>query len=349
VYRRIGLVYSDLVQSERWLNGAKPCREAVLLTTIERGTPHLAPMLPTLTVHAARMLEEIGVQFDIASVEEPLPEARLVIWPGQSAGTPELRDALRCHLRNGGSLLAMDAALEGLEDVFGARDVAEKSADRPDETTAVSGCGHVQQTHTGFFRMTAGSGVCREWHGFEHVLTQPTRRILAETGQPVLAERLSLASEVPPCAGREVVGPIMVRNGRVIYSAVSLFAEAMKTGTPFPSAIIHQLCLTLLDQPLVRHSAGPTVAAHLHRSAPGYTLHLVHWALDRWGTQVNTAAAFPRLGPIDVELAIPEPVQAVTLEPSGTPIPYECRNGLCRFTVPGMTIWQIVGIRGTRS
>jgi hypothetical protein len=86
------------------------------------------------------------------------------------------------------------------------------------------------------------------------------------------------------------------------------------------------------------------VAAHLHRSAPGYTLHLVHWALDRWGTQVNTAAAFPRLGPIDVELAIPDPVQAVTLEPSDIPIPYESRNGLCRFTVPVMKIWQIVGI-----
>ena len=150
----------------------------------------------------------------------------------------------------------------------------------------------------------------------------PARLLQADDGVQVLAERLSAASQVPPCVGREKEGAAIIRKGRVIYAAVPLFSEAIQTGTPFPGEVVRELCRALLDQPLLRHSAGSTVAAHLHRSTPGYTLHLVHWALDRWGKQVNSAATFPKLGPINVELALPESVRAVTLEPAGTPIPY---------------------------
>ncbi len=154
VYRRIGLVYRDVLAGERWLDGVTPCREAVLLSEIERGAPHLAPTLPTLTLHAARMLEEIGLQFDITSVDDPLPAARLVIWPGQQPGTPALREALCRHLAAGGSLLAMDAAVAGMEEAIGgyAADLGLADSCR-------------------FFRMTRESGLCADWRGFAHVIT----------------------------------------------------------------------------------------------------------------------------------------------------------------------------------
>ncbi len=345
VYRRIGRVYSELVQCEPWLDGAKPCREAVLLTEIERGSPHIFPMLPALTTQAARLLEESGIQFDIASVEDPLPEMPLVIWPGQKPGSPALLAALRRHLERGGSLLAMDAALCGLEDAMGAREEgAPEDAGRQDADAKTTGCGHVQGSFAGFFRLTPESGFGADWHGFAHLLTHPTRRLCAQAGVTVLAERLSLASVTPPCVGRETLGPAMVRKGRVIYSAASLFAEAMHAGSPFPAEIVAELCAALLGRPLVRHSAGTTVVAHLHRAAPGYALHLVHWAMDRWGKQVNSALRFPQLGPIAVELAIREPVREVTLLPTGKAIAFEQIDGVCRFTVPGLHVWQMVGV-----
>ena len=344
-YRRIGLVYSDVVRCERWLDGATPCREAVLLTEIERGAPHIAPALPQVTVHAARMLEEMSIQFDIAAVEDPLPDARLVIWPGQQPGPPALIEALCRHLDRGGSLLAMGAAFAGLERVIGVHALA--TDDEAATSAGESGdsvCGHGQQQACSFFRMTPAGGVCGDWHEFAHVSTQPACFIRVEEGVHVLAERVSAVSQVPPCVGHETLGPAIVRKGQVVYSAVPLFAEAMHTGTPFPGEVVRRLCYTLLGQPLVRHSAGSTVAAHLHRSAQGYTLHLVHWALDRWGKQVNSAATFPRLGPIEVELTIPGSLRAVTLEPDGTQLPHTCTADGCRFTVPGMKIWQVVGI-----
>lgn len=345
VYRRIGRVYGELVQCERWLNGAKPCHEAVLLTEIERGAPHIFPMLPALTTHAARLLEESGIQFDIASVEDPLPDVRLVIWPGQKPGSPALLAALRHHLDCGGSLLAMDAAVRGLEDVIGAREEGASDGERRQGADMkTTGCGHVQGGSSGFFRMTPESGLVADWHGFAHLLTQPARRLCVQSGAKVLAERLSLASTTPPCEGCETLGPAMVRKGRVIYSAASLFAEAMQNGAPFHGELVAEMCRVLLGRPLVRHSAGTTVAAHLHHSTPGYNLHLVHWALDRWGKQLNAAASFPMLGPINVELAIPEPVREVTLMPEEKSLAFQQADGVCRFTVPGMHVWQMLAL-----
>src|SRR5439155_23959685 len=112
--------------------------------------------------------------------------------------------------------------------------------------------------------------------------------------------------------GREPVGPAIVQRGRAIYSAAPLFAESLQSSSAFLRTLLATLCDRLLPQRLVRHSAGTSVAAHLHRVPQGYALHLVHWAIER--AKFNSVAVAPTLGPIEIELCVPEPVQSVTME-----------------------------------
>jgi hypothetical protein len=92
--------------------------------------------------------------------------------------------------------------------------------------------------------------------------------------------------------------------------------------------------------PLAR---GTTVAAHVQRTADGYALHLVHWAMDRWGAQANSAAHFPRLGPIIVTHRLPRPVTAATHEPAGTPLTLtQADDGACSLTVPALHVWGLI-------
>ncbi len=360
VYRRIGEVYATVEACEPWLADATPCREAILLTEVERGTPHILPTFPATTVHAARLLEELGVQFDVVTIEEALPEAPLVIWPGAHPATPALRARLERHLARGGALLAMDAALEGMEARFGVQaelwtpvvqsDDAHMRVDR----TAPNGhrvAGTPSPEASGpageFFRLTPAL----EADAFPHVITAPSRRLMADAAVEVLAERYAAWCGTPPCPDRRPLGPAIVQRGRAIYSAVPLVAEHQASGTPYPAAVLGRLIDRLLgEERLLRHDAGATVAAHLHRLPQGYALHLLHWALDRWGTKPNPAPGFPPLGPITVTARIPEPVQAITLEPAGTPLPFTQADGVCTVTLPGMRVWQVVGIRlGSRS
>jgi len=325
VYRRIGDAYADLEKSEPWLAGATPVHEAVLLTEVRRGTPEFIPSLPPATLHAARLLEEIGLQFEIATVEEAWPESPLVIWPATTTPSPALQAAMDAHVTNGGSLL-----------ILGEGDANAFAHAGPDAA------GHVNRDagSVSFLRPMPVLGL----GDFAHMVTRPFESLPVGATILVLAERLPSASESPPCAGREVTGAAIAQEGRVIRCAVNLFEQQMELGTPFERELIAALCERLLDRRLVRHNAGSSVAAHLHRLPSGYALHLVHWAMERWDKKINPVAVFPTLGEIRVEVLVNEPVRRVTLEPSGREIPFEEKSGVCTFTVPGMRIWQLVSL-----
>lgn len=357
VYRRLAPVYAEVKQLERWTDGAQPCLEATLLAPVLRGSGKglLFPDIPPATSQTARLLEELGLQFDIATTEDDIPDAGLVIWPGEEPGSPELMQRLQRHVARGGALLAMGAALEspGAEALFGARKLEwtpPASSAVAVTSASVASIGHVGVTGDDaracgpaeqFVRLRAALG----GEAFSQILTRPTRLIEALTGSEVLGDRHAPVSARPPFPAREPAGPMIVRKGRVIYCAADLFAEAAETGSPSPARIVEALCNLLLAAPMVRHSAGDTVVAHLHRTASGgRVLHFVQWALDRWNKQVNPARAFPVLGPIEVTLHAPEGVGDIRLQPQDTPLPFALRNGLCTFTLPRLHVWQVVSV-----
>jgi len=123
-----------------------------------------------------------------------------------------------------------------------------------------------------------------------------------------------------------------------------LFAEAAQSGSAGYRIIINTLLDRLLPERLVRHSGGTSVAAHLHRTKNGYTLHMLHWAIERWDGKINPVAEFPTLGELDISLRIPDGVTSVTLEPQGEQLEFLWEDGVCRFTLPRLHIWQVVGV-----
>jgi hypothetical protein len=308
VYRRLAPIYADLEKADAWLEGAAPVREAVLLSGVERGSPHLHPVLPPATLHAARLLEEIGLQFDVVAEGESIPPCRLVITRGPELERPE-----------GAALLVIAGG--------------DEAKDR-----AVSAAGHLDARGASFYRGVPELGI----GAFTQAASLPVESLPG--GGLVLAERLDSASETPPCPGRRVLGAAIVQQGRTIRSGVRLFDEQASTGSAFPREVVRALCDRLLGRRSVRHNGGTSVAAHLHRVPQGYTLHLLHWAVERWERKINPVAEFPALGPLDVEVAAEGPVARVTLEPAGCELPFEMADGVCRFTVPGWRVWQMVGL-----
>lgn len=352
VYRRIGAVYGDLERCGPWLEMAAPCREALLLTEIERGAPLMRPRIPRMEMNAARVLEEAGIQFDIRSVDEDdLPGVPLIVWPGVKPAGEALGAKLRAHVARGGALLGMDAAAVGLEDVFGVRRLpwAADAEVADGGGKAVSDCGHVR-TETQkegdrgpvnhFVRALPELGL----DGFPRLIACPAPLIEALSGTAILAERVANVGTAPPFPATPV-GPFVVQRGLAIYSAAPLFREAWERGAPGPAELLRALIDRLLPRGRVRHSAGSGVTAHLHTCAAGYSLHLVQWALDRWGCKVNAAAEFPALGPIDVRLRLERAPRRVRLVPQGTSLPFHGNAaGEWVFTVPAMKVWQLVGV-----
>lgn len=343
VYKRIAPLYSTLEQCEKWLIGAKPCREAVLVGDIESGSPQILSRFTSVTEQAARILEELGIQFDIATVEEEWPETKLIILPGESSTSPKLPARLEKYIAEGGSVLAMGKTVNGMEKLFGVK-IRHAITESSQLNIKTDGAGQISTSNTqlgGHFlhlRKELDSVAT-----FYQLIQKEANDITELPGVTVLADRVLPISTTPPCAGKQILGPFIVQNGKVIYSAAPLFNEVAATGADEPERIIGLLCERLLDHRLVKHNGGSSVTANLHFNQYGYSLHLLNWAIGRWDRR-NPTAVFPRLGAIDVEVFSGKPIHSIKLQPSDQLISFTQENGICRFTVPSLHVWQLISL-----
>jgi hypothetical protein len=396
-YRRLAPVYGEVAELEAVLEAATPQTEALLAGSVEAfsGKGLLSPEFTPLTKHAARVLEELGVQFNLATTADPWPETDCIIYLGEEPPTPEVQARLRKHVAEGGALLAMDHAIDGAGELFPAT-VVPWEAPQQQAVDDMGNIGHVgtvgaEADAAGpaghFIRMdpeVAGgrpgspctspshSECCRTGGGsrslptaadsyrlqpteqlaarrpgadFPYLLTLPARILQADDDADVLAWRHLPVGTRPPFASPQADSPLVVQKGRVIYASPNLFAEAVGTGAPQPPTMVDALLRRLIPRRLVEHDAGPSVAAHLHEIPGGRLLHLVHWALDRWDKQINSATTFPVLAEIKVTLRVEEPVESVACLPDGQELEFTQQDDVVSFTLPRLHIWQVVHVQ----
>ncbi len=348
VYQRLRPIYAELAEMELMLEQATPVREALLIGDVRRG-PGSGALFPDFTEdaqHAARLLEEIGLQFDMVTPEDEWPAADLIIWPGQSPGDSTVHEKLKVHLNDGGAVLAMHDAIVGASDLIPARALDwVASNDKPSGDTASIG-------HVGTFVSDAKDcGPAGHFvrlipelqaEPFAYLLRRPCRLIESLAGAKILAHRYLPSCIKPPFPSSQPHADLIVQQERMIYSASNLFAEDAAVGAPQLRIMIRALCDLLLPNRMVQHNAGPSVVAHLHQTDTGALLHLVQWTLDRRDKQVNTATQFPRLGPIEVSVCLDRPFVSAILQPGGQRVELTAQDGIYKFTVPSLHICQRV-------
>lgn len=354
VYRRLAPVYGDVAAIEGLLDQAQPLAEALLVGSVDRAAGHglLAPALTSLTKHAARVLEELGIQFDIATTADPWPETDCIICLGEEPTAPEMLKRLETHCAGGGAVLAMDHAIEGAGDFFPAA-VVPWEAPQTGAVTDMSSIGHVSAvgSDTGdagpagdFIRMPPEFG----GENVPYLLSQPARILQTVEVAEVLAWRHPPVSARPPFASSQADSPLIAQKGRVTYCSPNLFAEAIRSGSPQPGLIVDAMLSRLLPARLVEHDAGPAVAAHLHAVPDGRLLHLVHWSLDRWEKQVNSSTVFPTLADITVSVQVEGNVRHVYCQPQREELSFAQNGNVATFTLPGLHIWKVVHIEVER-
>ncbi len=348
VYRRLASVYGEVEAMEELLDAARPMTEALLLGSVEAfsGKGLLSPEFTPLTKDAVRVLEELEVQFDLATTADPWPKTDCIIYLGEQTTEPEIRALLQAHVEAGGALLGMDHAISGAGELFPAT-IVPWEAPKQAAMDNMSNIGHVSTVGCDAEAAGPAGDFIRlgpEFGGedFPYLLSTPARILQAAEEAGVLAWRHLPVSAKPPFASSVADSPLIVQRGRVIYSSPNLFAEAVGVGSPQPAVMIDALLRRLIPDRLVEHDAGPTVAAHLHDLPGGRLLHLVHWSLDRWETQLNSATTFPTLAEINITLRLDEPVESVVCLPSGNNLVFDQKDGGISFTLPRLHIWQVV-------
>ena len=351
VYDQLGPIFQEAASAEPWLSNNEAAREAVLIGGVEKGAASRTnlPRLSEQTVQAARLLEQHNVQFDVVTGTERPPSAPLWIWCGEGPVTADTLECIRSHLDAGGALLGMGGAIEydlpwgaALESWSAGGTSDAKSSD-----DAADGAGHEATPAHGEIGPAGDFAVADAALGLKGpplVLRQPARLIRAQEDATVLADRYEPTGPKPGFASGRKRGPAIVQQGHVIYSTADLVREQAGNGADMYAQWFYALVDRLLGGRLITHDAGGTVAAHLHRAPHGSVVHLVHWAMDRWGVKPNPAGAFPRLAPFEVLVRVDRPVQRVMVLPAEEPIDFEQDERTCRIMVPGLHVWSMIAI-----
>ncbi|MHC4886324.1 MAG: alpha-amylase family protein [Planctomycetota bacterium] len=348
-YRRIGKAYKPVVALESLLESASPLTELLLVGSVERGNGLLSPEFSPLTKHASRVLEELGLQFDMATLADPWPEADCILLLGEEAVTPEIRERLEAHVAKGGALLALDHAIDGAEALLPAEPVAWEASSEA-AVGNMGSIGHVSSVACDagaagpaghFIRFDAEVG----GEDFPYLVSTPARILRAGEGSTVLAWRHLPVSAKPPFASFDAHSPLVIQRDRVIYCSPNLMAEALEVGSPQPAGMLKAMLSRLIPNVLVEHDAGPTVSAHLHETPEGRLLHLVHWSMDRWEKQVNSSTRFPTLAEITVSICCEAEVKQVRCRIGEGELSFTQKGCHVTFTLPRLHIWEVVELR----
>lgn len=106
MYRQIGKVYASVEAKEPWCLGAKPLAEVGVFTAEEFYATGVAGEIPGASEGAARMLMELGLQFDFIDSTLEFEKYKLLILPDVIPADAVLAEKLSRYIENGGKVIA---------------------------------------------------------------------------------------------------------------------------------------------------------------------------------------------------------------------------------------------------
>jgi hypothetical protein len=353
-YELIGPVYREVAAKEPWCRGAQPVAEIGVFTPEEFTGERLTPQ----TIGAIRMLQECGYQFDILDAQSDLSVYKLLILPDRIPTAPDLAARLGAFVEAGGSLIASFAsgmnaqqtafALPGLGVTLageGGRDAQGK---------LVRGRHFPRGDYLDYLR--PGPQFGRGLPAAEYAMYMRGMRVAADAGAEVLAETVQsyfdrtwqhfCSHRQTPSAG-EVLGPAVVRRGRMIYIAHPIFAQYHQNAPRWCKQLLTNAIDLLLPEPLVRHG-GPSallVSVNAQAAEARWVVHLLYYVPERRGEDFDVIEDVVPLFDLPVAVRTPGPATRVRTVPQGEDVPFTSQDGRTAFTLRRLDGHQMVEIQ----
>lgn len=337
-YELIGSVYQDVEQKEPWCSGAEAVVDIGLLSP-EAFLPAGGERIPPAALGAARLLQELHLQFSVVDAMQDFSAYQLLVLPDLVPVDPPLAVKLEQYLAAGGAvLLSYRSGLtpEGdgfASDNFGVKRVGEAPYS-PDF-------------------LVPGEQFVKGLHSTEYVMYQRGLEVTAAAGTDVLAQVNApyfnrswshFCSHLHTPSSGERAYPAVTRQGRVIYFAHPVFGQYGYNAPPWCKQLVSNAVDLLLPRKLVEVTAPGATLVTLNRqpAQERYVLHLVYAAPERKG-QIDVIEDVVPLFDVPVSIEI-QGVKAVRTVPDAAPLPFESRGDRTEFTVPVVQGHQIVEI-----
>lgn len=340
-YELIGAAYAEVEAKEAWCRGAKPVSEIALVSpeALQKYfAGHRASSNPE--EGAARMLLELGLQFDVVDLDRDLSTYNVVILPDVVTLEGELLHKIEKFLAAGGKLLLSgESGLTTDKSVFAldlGLELVGKSEFNPDYIVPTEAA--PTPPVRGPFVIHGGAINVRADESFE-VLAGRRDTYFNRAWDHFCSHQHTPDSD-------DSAFPAGVSNGRVAYLAHSIFTSYRQLGQPLYRDLVADVLKTLLPRPSVETNLPTAGRASLmvQEEQQRSILHLLFAVPQKrgadstvWGTAQASVEIIEDLYPLrDIECLVrtSQPVRGVKLVPSEQTLDYTLEDGGARFIVP---------------
>jgi hypothetical protein len=341
-YELIGSVYAQIEQKEPWCARAVPLSEIAVLTPEELLPETFEDNLPPPVMGAVRMLQELGMQFDIIDGVDGVKGYKVLIIPDGRRIDAELAAQVDEFVQTGGAVICTgtggltpegtDFALECLGIDY------QGPADYSPEFIVPASVLADGLNETEYVMYLAGTKVqARE--GTE-VVCQAMRPYFNRTWRHFCSHRHA------PSAG-EAVYPAVTRRGNCIYFSHPLFSQYHDNAALWCKKLVKNALMEVLPQPLLAHDGPSSLLATVTEQADErrYVVHLLHYIPERRGTAFDVIEDAIPLHNVTVRLKLDRDIANVALVPRQETLEFTQANGIVTVRAEGVDGHQMLELR----
>ncbi|WP_395095280.1 alpha-amylase family protein [Armatimonas sp.] len=341
-YDLIGGVYGQVKAKEPWCVGATPVTDVALMTSEEftEYSPHSGRNLAH--IHGGiRMLQELGIQFDIIDSQSDWMRYKLLILPDEIPFDTRLSSKLDAFVYNGGTVIASYKSGLGSDGQFVTGELGVKAiGDAPFSPDFI----------------VPGNGIGDNLPKTGHVMYQKALEVTPANGGSVLCW-----AEVPyfnrtwrhfcshahtPSSGERKY-PAVVASGAGIYFAHPIFRQYQLNAPLWVKTLLKDAIEMLLPRPVLSVKGPSSLLATLNRqeAESRHIVHLLHYIPERRGQALDVIEDVIPVHNIEVTVRLGQPVSAVKLVPDGAALAFTVENGAVKFTVPTVNGHAMVEVK----
>jgi hypothetical protein len=347
-YEVIGAAFKHVEQCEPWCAGAKAAAEiGVMMLPGESekgGTSVGAGYMGGLNESvdgAGRMLLELKQQFNLIYPDTDLKDYQVVILPDQGVVAAPLQKALKDFMAKGGAVIASYQA--SLQDgKFQCPGLPVR---------------YVGENPSLPCYLDLGKELGQGWPQSNFVFYEASSFVKPAAGAKPLGRLVSsyfnrtyehFCSHNQTPFDKKTPYPVAVVKGRAAYISAAVFKAYRLHSYSLYKSIVARVLEQVLPQPLVQAHAPSAMEISVNRQTKPKRLvaHLVNFQPQRRHIQVEWIEELYPVRDIPLSVRTGKRPAAVTLVPSGEPLPFTMDGAYCRVTVPEVKAHTMVAFEG---
>lgn len=341
MYRQIGRIYGSVEEKEPWCKDAKPLSEIGVFTAEEFYATGVAGQIPGASEGVARLLLELGYQFDFVDSTFDFDRYRLLILPDVIPVGKEFGEKLDAYVKAGGKLLASFQSGLNLE--------------KTEFSLKSLGVSYKGEAPFSPDFIWPKEHLAKGLADAEHVMYDKGTLVEAEENAvfvqkvipPVFNRTYEhFCSHLHSPSGRKEEYPGIVETENTAYFIHPIFTTYQNWAPNWYKKLIKNEMERLLVKPLISHN-GPSsvqVTTLFQKEENREILHVLHYVPVKKCKNLEIVEEVIPLSDLEIRMTVDGIVKNVQVVPEGKEIAFEQRGNQLYFTLDTVRGHQMAAV-----